>query len=304
VSQDWGAGRGCQEHDQDFLCPSTRFRGGWAEEEFNHRCETDAGPLAVPRSAADLFMDMLHPAGCRTVVITGGVGRETVLLWDEVAARGMTHLFGAPQPWKGTPQSVDLPTQGVRGKPVLEGFSHDMPEAHIRAHCTEADVFLEIFVSRCKERGFEAIDFGGNPLAQSDAASNPKIANEGAVRSLVYLETASTHTGSNVEFSASTLRKLGLEPSTCAVAVIQHPQLHKRACLTWAKQMGRTPDSILGWTLEPIPAKTGRCTAEMLRYALGELQRLPLYSSPDRGFVDLPEDFPSHLVTSLEAFLI
>ena len=30
--------------------------------------------VAVPLAAADLFVDVLHPAGCRTVLLTGGVG--------------------------------------------------------------------------------------------------------------------------------------------------------------------------------------------------------------------------------------
>ena len=42
-------------------------------------------PETVPQSAADLFVDVLHPSGCRAVIFTGGVGRETAPLWDELA---------------------------------------------------------------------------------------------------------------------------------------------------------------------------------------------------------------------------
>ena len=33
--------------------------------------------VAVPHAAADLFVDVLYPAGCRVIILTGGVGRET-----------------------------------------------------------------------------------------------------------------------------------------------------------------------------------------------------------------------------------
>ena len=218
----------------------------------------------------------------------------------------MTSLFGAAQPWVGQPEFVDLPTQGVRRKTVLAGFSHDMSEQHIRAHCAEADIFLEIFFARCKERGFAAIEFGGNPVAQGEGAGFEKrdevedkvLASR---RSYAYIETASKHTGTNVEFAGATLRRLSIDPSTACLAVVQHPQLQRRACLTWAKQMGRSPASILGWTISATPAVTNRSKAEMLRYALGELQRIPLYSRLDKGFIDLPDDFPWHVVAPLEA---
>lgn len=210
--------------------------------------------------------------------------------------RGMWSLFGVTESWIEQPEFVDLPTQGVCQKPVLQQFSHDMAEEHIRGHCAEADIFLELFFARCKERGFNAIDFGGNPVAQSVRASD-MIQDQ---LSFAYVETASTHTGTNVEFTGDTLRKLSIDPTTACLAVVQHPQLQKRTCLTWAKQMGRSPSSILGWTLSPTTGATNRPKVEMLQYALGELRRMPPYSRPDKAFIDLPEDFPEHLVAPLQ----
>lgn len=253
---------------------------------------------SCPIGAADLFIDMLHPAGCRHVLLTGGVGRETPPLWDELAERGLTAQVGWNKPWACglPPPQVDLPTQGVRGKKVLAGVDLAMEPERLREFCTEADVFLELFVSRCHARGLH-VSFGGNPMAQQTtalpSAGEPEVG--GAAR--VYLETASTHTGTNVEYSRATLAAIGFGPDA-ELAVVQQPQLHMRTCLTWEKQTGKRP---LGWTVRPTEAATGRSTSEMLKYALGELQRIPSYAAK-KGFCAMPSDFPHQLVQSVVAF--
>ena len=249
--------------------------------------------VAVPQGAADLFVDVLYPAGCRTVLITGGVGRETPPLWDELAKHNLTELVGWRTAWPlgSPPPTVDLPTRGVHGKPVLGGVELDMEPDKVRRYCTEADVFLELFVARCKERGV-AVAFGGNPIAGEEGAP------ASVVGARAFVETGSTHTGTNVEYSRASLRVLGFgeEPT---VAVVQQPQLQRRTCLTWERQTGRRPVS---WTIRPTPACTGRSTAELLRYALGEVRRIPSYAAADKGFCTMPPDFPHHLVPSLIAY--
>ena len=247
--------------------------------------------VAVPSGAADLFVDVLHPAGCRAVVLTGGVGRETPPLWAELAERNLTALFGMPWASDAPPSRVVLPAQGGISKPVLDGFDLKIPPEVLRTHASEADVFLEIFIARCRERGL-LVEFGGNPLA-GDAVSLPSAAGDDVAR--VYLETASTHTGTNVEFSRRTLERIGMRNPV--VAVVQQPALHRRTCATWERQLGVAP---IGWTLHPDEQSTGRSRSEMLLYALGELRRIPKYAEGE-GYCVMPADFPHELVPRLEA---
>lgn len=262
--------------------------------------------VACPLGAADLFVDVLYPAGCRAVILTGGVGRETPPLWLELASRGLKPLFssehggGSAPPWSNDrpPAHVALPAQGISSKPVLDGFDLTLAPEALRAYASEADVFLELFLSRCRERGLgDCVAFGGNPMAdgKDDTATASRRRDGGTA--YVYLETASTHTGTNVEFSRATLRVLGLDDQTAAVAVVQQPQLHLRTCLTWQKQTGRQP---LGWTVRPTEAAVGRSFAEQLRYALGEVRRIPAYAKADKAFCVMPDDFPHEAARRLE----
>jgi hypothetical protein len=259
---------------------------------------------SVPLGAADLFIDVLHPAGCRNVIITGGIGRETPPLWDELAARGLCTLFGWDQPWvRGRPPAhVDLRSQGNKRKPVLEGFDLEMKAEELRAHCTEADVFFELFAARCTSRGLN-VTFAGNPMETQSRGGMRSGHNMMAASkdddTRVFLENASTHTGTNVEYTRSTLAAIGLGPSV-DVAVVQQPQLQRRTCLTWEKQTGKRP---VGWTVRPTEAATaGHSVAELLKYALGEVQRIPVYAAADKAFCVLRDDFPHELVPSLLAF--
>ena len=76
--------------------------------------------VAVPSAAADLFVDVLYPAGCRIIVLTGGVGRETPPLWRELVDRGLTALF-ADEPWardeeeQGREEDGTAQTNGLQG---------------------------------------------------------------------------------------------------------------------------------------------------------------------------------------------
>ena len=209
----------------------------------------------VPTAAADLFVDVLHPAGCRTVVLSGGLGRGTLALWRELSERGLTCHVGHSEPWdvESQPEEVTLRVQGVK-KPVLRADAPlPVDLAERRAYCCEADIMLELFVERCKQRGVNVI-FGGEPTVSSPtegAIDLLKVRQTpctpsavGAVH--VYLESASTNTGANCERSACTLRAVGvdvdapgMEGEASRVALVQHPQAHRRACLTWERQRGR-----------------------------------------------------------------
>lgn len=67
--------------------------------------------------------------------------------------------------------------------------------------------------------------------------------------------------------------------------------------MTWEKQTGVRP---LGWTVAPTEEAVGRSTSEMLKYALGELRRIPAYAADDKAFCVLPADFPHDKVKTLE----
>lgn len=248
--------------------------------------------VAVPHAAADLFVDVLHPAGCRTVLLTGGVGRETPPLWGELRSRGLTGLVGHPTPWAhGTlPASIDLPLQG-KIKPVLHEVDLKMAPEKLRTYCSEADVFLELFAARCAARGVVVV-YGGNPMASDDWSV---VGSGDAPR--VYLENASTHTGTNVAYSLVSLEKLGLGQSP-TLAVVQQPQLHRRTCLTWHKQSGVMP---VGWTVRPTLGGAGRSIAEQLQYAIGEFKRIPAYSAADKNFCSADESFPHEAAARLIA---
>lgn len=282
---------------------------GCAEETMCHALVVCGSAMAsVPVDAASLFVDVLYPAGCRAVVMSGGVGRGTLALWRELVERELTAPFGCSGPWGvgAQPESVHLPTQ-KRSKPVLsesDGVPDSLEER--RRYCSEADIMLELFVAQCRARGLD-VRFGGDPMAggghlrdenESDVARTPSEDVQSMADAFVYLETASTNSGANCALSAQTLSALGFEMATANVALVQHPQAHRRACLTWEKQMGRRP---MGWC--PAPTEKNLCVsnAEMLLYALGEFRRIETYSDPSKGFLVMPRDFPSHFVGQLSS---
>jgi len=240
----------------------------------------------VPIEAADLYVDVLHPAGCCAVVLSGGVGRGTLALWRELVERGHTRMFGWSDPWDVTtqPSQVSLPAQGVT-KPALTATS-EVPEdlAERRTYCSEADVMLELFVERCRARGL-AVRFGGDPMARDAAAA----ASPSPTHPTVYLETASTNSGANCALSAQTLACVGVHAATAEVALVQHPQAHLRACLTWERQFGRRP---IGWTPSPSALARGVSREECLLYALGEFRRIEAYSHATKAFLVRPADMP------------
>lgn len=63
-------------------------------------------------------------------------------------------------------------------------FSQLTTEA-LRTHCSEAEIFLEIFVSRCKQRGL-SLKFGGDPLSGNFQTKTQSCGDDGCY---VYLET-------------------------------------------------------------------------------------------------------------------
>ena len=102
-----------------------------------------------------------------------------------------------------------------------------------------------------------------------------------ACPSFAFVERASTHTGTNVENSLHTLGLLGLPPGS-QLAVVQQPQLHRRTCLTWTKQMRASSPhySPIGWTVRPTRAATGRSTAELLHCTPPRIELCSLLRSP------------------------
>lgn len=255
----------------------------------------------VPIGAADLFVDVLHPAGCRTVVMSGGVGRGTLALWRELAERRLTSTFGWAEPWpvNGQPAEVQLPAQS-RSKPVLAAADVVPSEAsERRCYCSEADIMLELFVDRCQRRGV-TVSCAGDPLASGgDTANvepNTSSREDGDGVARVYLESASTNSGANCALSAQTLARLGIDAATAAVALVQHPQAHRRACLTWEKQQGKPP---MGWCPQPSSHTLGVSVDEMLLYALGEMRRIEAYADPSKAFLVMPPDFPREQLARL-----
>merc|ERR1712031_47875 len=98
------------------------------------------------------------------------------------------------------PKEVCLPTQGGRRKPVLDHVSLEMPPSELRNYASESDVFLELVSRRCRQRGISTA-FRGNPNAgETDESRSGDVA--------IYMENASTHTGTNVAFSIETLRSI------------------------------------------------------------------------------------------------
>ena len=257
---------------------------------------------AVPLEAADLFVDVLYPAGCRTVVLSGGVGRGTLALWRELVEKDLASHF-ADATWSvgSQPGSVVLDAQHGVEKPVLAA-SDEVPQilAERRRYCCEADIMLELFVRRCSQRGLQ-VRFGGDPMADGDGGAigtAHRGGTQGPADAFVYLETASTNSGANCALSAETLGLLGIDVDTAEVALVQHPQAHRRACLTWEKQRGRPP---LGWCPQPTEAAQKVSTAEMLLYALGEFRRIDAYAEPSKGFLVMPPDFPRKFAAPLAA---
>ena len=246
----------------------------------------------VPIEAADLFVDVLVPAGCCAVILSGGVGRGTLAFWRELAERRLTAIFGCAWDAGSQPRSVRLPAQGVT-KPVLAATA-ELPAdlAERRAYCSEADLMLELFVEQCRKRGV-AVRYGGDPMA---AAATEKV-QPPPEQPTVFLESASTNSGANCALSAQTLARVGLDAATAQVALVQHPQAHLRACLTWEKQFGRRP---LGWCPRPTEASLDVTTAEMLLYALGEFRRIEAYGDASKAFLVRPADFPAHWRAPLE----
>lgn len=106
--------------------------------------------------------------------------------------------------------------------------------------------------------------FGGDPNA---AAAEPGAQADTPLGStaFAYLESASTNSGENCVLSAQTLRRLGHDVQVANVALVQHPQAHRRACLTWEKQFERSP---MGWCPRATEANLSVSNAEMLLYAL------------------------------------
>jgi len=246
---------------------------------------------AVPMQAADLFVDVLYPAGCRTVILTGG-GLRNVALCNDLVERELTAAVGAKEPWPigKLPKTVTLQKQGV-SKPVLEASATVPTSAEDRQRfCSEADVMLELFVLRCSRRGLE-VHFGGDETATDDGS----LATPSSVPR-AYVERKSQTTGESCAFSRALLGHLGhdLVAKGANVAIVQHPQAQLRTVLTWEKQAGKSP---MAWCPRPSAAELEVSLASMLLYALGEFQCIQKHAS--EGICLMPPDFPFSLVGPL-----
>ena len=103
--------------------------------------------------------------------------------------------------------------------------------------------------------------FGGDPNASECAQLKSDADAVSDSVASVYLETLSTNSGANCALSAQALSTLGHNVSRANVALVQHPQAHRRACLTWEKQFGRSP---MGWCPRATEETLGVSNAEML----------------------------------------
>lgn len=257
----------------------------------------------VPIDVADLFVDVLHPAGCQTVVLSGGVGRGTLSLWRELVEKGLAHEFTAVG-WPGDtqPASVALRAQGGE-KPVLAA-ADDVPQdlAERRRFCCEADVMLELFCRQVERRGME-VRFGGDPMA--DGRDLRATAEGEAARSrgvaFVYLESASTNSGANCQLS-----------SRVVVGNARHGGRGRRHGGGGAHPgptgaPARVPYvGEAGWTAAPrvVPRANGeqpqwRDAGGAAPVRLGELRRIQAYAEPSKEFLVIPPDFPCAFVEPL-----
>jgi uncharacterized SAM-binding protein YcdF (DUF218 family) len=169
--------------------------------------------------------------------------------------------------------------------------------------------------TRVAERGAELLLGGWAPLVvfsghlgaltrgmwtRSEAEVFADVAAEmGVPRECMRLETRSTHTGENVDFSRELLAREGLRPRT-AIAV-QKPYMERRTLATFGQ---RWPDLQVTVTSPPITfddyptASIGK--DDVIHIMVGDLQRLMVYGQ--RGW-SAPQEVPPEVLEAYQALI-
>lgn len=159
-----------------------------------------------------------------------------------------------------------------------------------------ADLFLRGLAPRLLFSGNVGILTKGK-FAKTEAETFADVAVEkGVPREAILLETRSTNTGENIQFSRALLAAHGLDPRT--FIVVQKPYMERRAYATFMKQwpgkdilMASPP---LSWSEYPTETLSKEIIIPIL---VGDLQRIRLY--PEKGF-QIPQGIPDEVWAAFE----
>jgi uncharacterized SAM-binding protein YcdF (DUF218 family) len=122
-------------------------------------------------------------------------------------------------------------------------------------------------------------------------------------RESILVESESTHTGENIEFTKRLLAERGLDPHT--FLVVQKPYMERRAYATFRKLW---PEKEVIVTSPQISfrdylaeyANRALSHADVVSIMVGDLQRIKLY--PARGF-QIPQEIPDEVWTAFEGLV-
>ena len=159
-----------------------------------------------------------------------------------------------------------------------------------------ADLYLRGFASRLLFSGNVGILTKGK-FAKTEAETFADVAiAKGVPPKAILLETRSTNTGENIQFSRALLAEHGLDPET--FIVVQKPYMERRAYATFMKQW---PGKDILMTSPPFSWNeypTEKLTKEIIRPILADdLQRIRLY--PQKGF-QIPQHIPDDVWAAFE----
>ncbi|KAF4662525.1 Obg-like ATPase [Perkinsus chesapeaki] len=269
-----------------------------------------ANMVETPVYAAQIISKRLEQSSARPLIliISGGIGRLTPLLCDNVIA------------WSKKEDLVDLATNLTRGEvpyqsklkglteteklePVREEdairFSRDGYKSRddLEGFLTEGNLYLEVILAVLIEKqkiiGYSDIRL----LDRHNAASFDKKSFCGKL--VIILENTSTNTGNNVTHTKELLGEANLLSPETRMAVVDIPYLGRRALATLAWHFGplvagyeaRMPPVLLNYP-EDFPTLPDRVLG--VHMAAGELIRMAKYSrgTAKQRFFDIPEDFP------------
>lgn len=159
-----------------------------------------------------------------------------------------------------------------------------------------ADLFLRRLAPRILFSGNVGILTRGK-FAKTEAETFADVAMaKGVPRGAILLETRSTNTGENIQFSRALLAGHGIDPQT--FIVVQKPYMERRAYATFMKQwpgkdiLMASPS--LSWTEYPTEMLTKEIIIPIL---VGDLQRIRLY--PEKGF-QIPQEIPAEVWAAFE----
>lgn len=159
-----------------------------------------------------------------------------------------------------------------------------------------ADLYLRGLAPRLLFSGNVGILTKGK-FAKTEAETFADVAiAKGVPPEAILLETRSTNTGENIQFSRALLAEHGLNPET--FIVVQKPYMERRAYATFMKQwpgkdilMTSPP---LSWNEYPTETLTKEIIIPIL---VGDLQRIRLY--PEKGF-QIPQPIPDDVWAAFE----